>query len=390
MRKSWIALFVALVAFGIVPLVIAQVQVDEQGRYVVQPGDTVYRFTGIYSSAQPEWKALVALHPFLAERGRAFVARDGRFIVIIKPGERVMALDQLGVNVEPLPLDQLVSTAPQSGAVEETPVIPAGTEAEGGFEFPWGYLFGLLIIAGVFAVLFVNRDIFKRRASRRQREELERELARDPVTSGTPYVPGGIPPTDTARLVSFFDQQAAEAYAQRQPGVNRNTIIVERVGPIEAVTFSGEGEVGYLDQDNWRPRRFDPPRDGYQARYRFPDATEQLLQCLQGCMNPVRFGGEVLRGFTVTSRHVVVPAPEPELAPTWPTLVAMPIAARPASDKMLVTIGNLRVMVPAGSTVRAGKGEILLTVTGPCDIRIAHGVKKAARPKVVRAAANEQ
>ncbi len=133
----------------------------------------------------------------------------------------------------------------------------------------------------------------------------ERELRLDPITSGKPYVAGGIEPTETRRLESFFDQRAMALYRERNPTVERFTFHVDRIGPIQVGTIFGEGLVGYLGS-TMKPRRIpEPGIRAYQARYRFPDGTEEVLQTLQACMNPVN-SGDTYKGFVFIEDRPVV------------------------------------------------------------------------------------
>jgi hypothetical protein len=215
---------------------------------------------------------------------------------------------------------------------KESPPTDERQKAAG---FPWRMFVAWLGVGAFLGVIsyFVwktKRDELAREARDKrstEQQERERELKRDPVTSGTPYVPGGIPQDQPERLANFFSQQAISRYIERNPSLDRNMVQVEQVGPIEIGTIAGEGEVGYLG-GIWRPRRISPPIDAYQGRFRFPDGTEELLQSIVRCMNPVRTGGEVMRGFTFTARSVVVPAPQPPAPAPHPVPLPQIAAAR--------------------------------------------------------------
>lgn len=355
---SWIVLVVVLVAAGSMPIALAQTT----SPYTVNKGDTVYALKGIYSSSQPEWKAFTILNPFLAEPGRAFVTQDGRFIVIVRPGEQLEGIDQLGVTVEPLPIKEL-GLAPPAKVTSEAGGGTTTTAEAQLIVPPW--VFWFLVAAVIAAVAIVVFRIFKKLDVEAKREEHERELRQDPVTSGPAMVPGGIPSTDTARLDNFFEQQAIARFAQRNPALDRNVIRVMRVGPIEDGTISGEGLVGYLGGE-WHPRRIETPLGSYQARYRFPDATEEVLQCLQACMNPVAYGGEVYRGFTFTAGQAIVPAPEPpvpapQAVPHPAIAVARIRAAAQGEGYSTVTIGDRVITVERGVHFTVGDdGSIIM------------------------------
>jgi hypothetical protein len=149
----------------------------------------------------------------------------------------------------------------------------------------------------------------------------EREVAQDPVTSGPPIVPGGIPPSEPERLSQHLHDQATAQYARmHKVGMEYVRPRITRVGPIEHGTIYGYGLIGYLDTQ--RPRHIMQPIPGYRARFRFPDGSEQYLMSLQGCMNPC-YDGKGMTGFTFTpypQNGTVAETPAP--VPPIPTVGA--------------------------------------------------------------------
>ncbi len=117
------------------------------------------------------------------------------------------------------------------------------------------------------------------------------QLRLDPVTSGQPYVNGGISPDNPEQLERQFDNQARFMSGGRQ--------FPERISPIQKGKIFGEGLVGYLDQ-GFQPRKIDEPGvPAYQATYRFANGEEITLQSLMGCMNPIEEGiGQTRKGYT--------------------------------------------------------------------------------------------
>lgn len=295
-RMMLLALAVVLVTSN----AMAQAATDS---YTVQPGDTAWELAQTYYDEPAMWKLIVTMNPMLQEPGRVF-EKDGKIILILRPGEELSGFGRLNARFDVVP--------PKAIPIEDLIMPPTVTPAESASsEFPaWMWVVLALIVLAIIALATLSQ-VLQNRRERQESEARERELRQDPITSGPAFVPGGIPANRPDDLRDFFQQQAIATYAGRNPHVDRSTIRVEQIGPIERVTLSGEGEVGYLGNNDWRPRRLEQPLEGYQARFRFPDRTEQVLQCLQGCMNPIRMGGEVMRGFTTTVREAVVPAPAP-------------------------------------------------------------------------------
>lgn len=296
-------------------------------QYTVLPGDTGWELAREYYRDATKWQKVVDANPFLKTPGRVF-EKNGRIILILKPGERLEGLEWMGMKAPiAVSIAELGLMAPSPKIVEVSSPI-----------WPWllGALAFIALIAGASALAKYNARRFQAEAlaaeqedrrrdaearlERKQRLERERELelSSDPVTSGTPFVPGGIPATDPERLRNFFTAQAVESYANRT-GNDPMRVQVEQIGPIESgLMYGDEGEVGYLDARGFRPRRIpEPGIAAYQGRFRFPDGTEQLLQCLVGCMNPTRgYSGDVYRGYTFVPTGIVVPAPEPVVVTT--------------------------------------------------------------------------
>lgn len=385
-RKMWVlvlvlGLFVALPAF-----VAAQTSV-----YQVQSGDTGWELARQYYSDATTWQRIVDMNPFLQKPGRVF-EQDGKIILLLKPGEELSGLERL--NIAPpqaVPIEQLVPAA----KVTRAPNTVSTQEASGAglSQENWllMLLFGLLIVTILY---FMFRDtvnnlvIPSRRRAIQQQREREREMQRDPVTSGPAMVPGGIPPTDTGRLQSFFDEQAVASYARRNPTVDRTTIRAQRIGPIETGTITGEGLVGYLG-GQFRPRRITTPLQAYQARYRFPDATEEVLQCLQACMNPVAFGGEVYRGFTFTPATQAVPTPEPvrpapQPAP-HPAIAVRAIRAAADDDaRSTLTIGDRVMVFERGVHLTVDEQTSTVSVLGgPFEMTVRPRRIRAPKAKVI-------
>ncbi len=313
MKKT--AKAVALIIVGI--FVISAVAIAQSptpnpsptGTYTVQPGDTGWDLARRYYDNPLIWQRIVDMNPSLQEPGRV-IEKGDRIILRLKIGETLAGLERLGIDPpKAVPVEQMVGSHPTP-----PPTPQAKVEEASGIPW-WGWIaiaLCALLIIGIGLTLWMMQRGRWGQAARATEAQIarERELRRDPLNSGTPYVAGGIPVGDTARLTNFFDQQAARQFAERNPGIERPTP-PRRMGPIESGFIQGEGLVGYLGQTP-QPRRIEQPLAAYRARYSFADGTEGELMTLQGCMNPVAYGGDVYRGFTFTPRTNVVPTPEPE------------------------------------------------------------------------------
>ncbi|OHA91199.1 MAG: hypothetical protein A2758_01865 [Candidatus Zambryskibacteria bacterium RIFCSPHIGHO2_01_FULL_49_18] len=358
-RLGLVSFVLILVAIFTIAPMITNAQAPT-GTYTVQPGDTGWELSRQYYDDAAMWKLIVELNPKLKEPGRVF-EKDGKIILLLKPGEELFGFNRLKVRFDvetpkAIPINELVKPAPAT---------PAQAEVKSLGWLKWvltALLLAIISICG-WAAWAIRRA---RRDYERGQQEQERELRQDPITSGTPYVPGGIPASEPQRLTNFFDQQAAARYAARNPHVDRALIRATRVGPIESGTIVGEGEVGYLGGE-FRPRRIEQPLAAYRARYRFQDGTEEDLITLMACMNPVNFGGDTYRGFTFTTGAAAVPTPEPERpapqpAPHPAIAVRATVAAAQREGRNTITFGTDVMEFPNGYHVVVDRetGEISL------------------------------
>ena len=128
-----------------------------QDTYIIQKGDVLFTLEGNYSGNPQQWSRLITLNPFLQDPGRTWIDKKGRTIVLIKPGEELHGLGELGIIPQPLSLDLL------------TPPVPP-TEQRSYF-----ILWLLGVVATIMLLLYI---ILK--------------LLRSPITAGPAMVPGGV------------------------------------------------------------------------------------------------------------------------------------------------------------------------------------------------------
>jgi hypothetical protein len=341
--------------------------------YKVQHGDVLDTMFG------PNWTRLLESNKDLG--GRISIGREGNKTIAwiyegrgdelcIPPGMKTSEVIHKATSTVTAPVATTIDE--KKGEAKISAVLPFWSVSNPMF---WILLVVLAIVL-VVGLLYLRNRIADWHDARMAREhEAERtaaheaELTQNPVTSGPAYVPGGIPTTEPQRLHNFFEQQAIARYAERNPNVDRNSIRVEQLGPVECGTIAGEGEVGYLG-GQWRPRRIQEPGiDAYQARFRYQDNTEEIIQCIEHCMNPVRLGGQVMRGFTFTARRAAVPIPEP-VAPA-PQAVPHPAVAvariRAAADEegqSTIKVGDRMMTVERGAHFEVANGKVMITGGG--------------------------
>lgn len=270
-------------------LAVGSMAARAQGGYTVQPGDNLWRLSGDYLGDPVKWGEVLGANPYLKQPGRQFQLPDGRIVVLIKPGEVLEGLNDLGVTAEPVPISEL-KPAPVPPVAEkkvEVDVLKSN--------LPFLYwISGLLLLTFVLAYL-VTRRFFSSAA-----------------TAGAPIIPGGIRLDEPEAVEERFQRIAERRLADTNPTANLTTDRPVRVGPIEGGVLNGFGRVQYRHGLPQLRRLNNEP--AYRARFRFPDGHEEELQFLQACANDVTYSGARYLGFTFTPGRAVLPTPAP--APT--------------------------------------------------------------------------
>lgn len=264
----------------------------------VMYGETVEQLIGPVFRPNSRWPAFVRANEGVKDR--FFIRRDGTLIVKLYPSRG----DTICIPPETRVVGDIVATEPYelTATGSAYPANPQTTPEAAGTSWTIPQWVGWAAL-GLLALVLLT--IYRLRRGRLQPDEevlIEDELSKDPITSGTPYVAGGIKPTETDRLANQMDSLAIAQYVIRNP--QTSIVQVDRIGPIESGLIHGVGLVGYLGPRGYfsgedKPRRIEEPGiQAYRAKYRFPDGSEDYLMALQGCMNPVTNGGETYKGFT--------------------------------------------------------------------------------------------
>lgn len=243
--------------------------------YFVQKGDNLWKLSELKLHNPEQWHWLVVQNPFLNNPGRQFTKKDGTFVVIIKEGEVLRGLREVGVTSNTI----ANNTTPPYHDSETRVVGKTFSEKVGDFfahNWWWLAFLGLLGLAALW---------------------LRREVRRDPVESRPAQVPGGVN--------TVVDAQAR--FSER--GARQHFTILDTT----AGWISGTMGVSYADGTR-RPRTLDRQR-AYQATVRHQDGRTESLYMLQACGNDLKYGGieRYLPGpdFSFIPDPVVVPTPEP-------------------------------------------------------------------------------
>ncbi len=69
------------------------------GTYIIKKGDCLWTLSGKFLNDPLKWKQVYKMNPFLLQPGRMFV-KNGKIIVIIKPGEQLLGLEKVGWSKE--------------------------------------------------------------------------------------------------------------------------------------------------------------------------------------------------------------------------------------------------------------------------------------------------
>ena len=247
--------------------------------YVVQPGDNLWKLAGSHLDDVRLWEQIYKDNPFLRESGRRF-QKKGIVYVLIRPGEKLVGLEKIGIMAEIAPISQLELPQP-APVVYHVPTTP---------RWVWWPL-GLALLLLIAAYL------------------IYRMLTRDPETAGPSVVPGGVNPEDAASQL----QQMAARQNQERTGVTipaqQFTVLRQTAGRIWGVM-----NVRYADSRSV-PRQLHGER-AYEAIVRFPNGNEETIYMLQACGNDLRYGG--------ISRYL--PGPEFRFEADQPAVPVAPVA----------------------------------------------------------------
>jgi len=303
--------------------------------YKVQPGDTLWQLAGDQLDDPLKWGKILGANPFLDEPGRVF-EKDGKVIVLIKPGEELVIPDGLGIKLTLVPLSVLQVAAPPT-AVEKSVLGKI-------VALPWW----VIAVLGALAANAVYW-YFRRRLS-------------NPITSGPAVVPGGIRPDEGNRLRQEFQRMAAANFAD-QTGVTGHSLEIFSVEEVTTGRFSGLWVISYRGQSP-RLKRMNGEA-GYRARVRFPDEHEETLYSLQACFNPARMGERMFtRGGRFEEGEAVNTAPRPEPIRRRDEQPAFHPAAgeAPPTDTNSTTfnVGGHAIVVPAGTGVRTDGNRLII------------------------------
>jgi len=343
MKKVYLVLLAMVSIFLFTSVAVAQGSTATSGNtpaYVVQKGDTLWWLEGYYRGDPSQWKHLVDENQFLKKPGRIFT-KEEKTIVLIRPGEQLKGLVELGILPKEVPLSAL-QISKQSA---------------------WNTWYILLSLAIGLAIAMAILGLYRLR-----------RIFSDPATSGQPIIRGGLF-ADRPRDIEGRFQRIAEArIASGDP-------IPQRIGPIEEGFLSGYGRVQYRDRSEMRRLNREP---AYRARFRFHNGTEKDLFFLQRCANDVILYNTRYLGFIFEPTHQVVP--EPQATQTQAGRAPLRVAVAGEGLVVAVTkfrINDLEITVPEGSTFSVTGEKITISISRAGDIAIDHA-KKAKRTKAVR------
>lgn len=243
---------------------------------------------------------------------------------MIRPGEKLVGLEKLGITATMTPIEKLELAQPAPVVIHDQ--LPTWAW--------WPLIAAILLLVGCYLVY--------------------RMLTRDPATARPAMVPGGVT-SETAGPNFQHMAGRVHEHATGQYIPSQRFVVLEQV----AGKIWGVLNVRYADGMSI-PRRLVGER-AFRARVRFPNGTEEILYMLQACGNDLRYGGisRYLPGpefrFEADQPEAPVqtaPVPAPaEPAPTPATVVPVtaPVGHNPVLDQYRTPEGPVpqQVMVPA-------------------------------------------
>jgi len=230
----------------------------EQDRYVVQKDDNLYSLEGEYSGNPQQWGRLVELNPFLNDPGRTW-EKGGKTIVLIRPGEELLGLKELGIVPNPFPLDQLSVADPDTSVV-----IAGSTETSQGSNMLRWFILALSAIAIAFLIWRIR-------------------LRRNPVMAGPPIIPEGV-----------TNETASAAFRNQVVRTSGTPMANVQIRNISRGRLYGHAQVGY--QRGHRRNLILNGDVGYKAEVRRDGGNWSEEYMLLACGNDVRAGSRFFPG----------------------------------------------------------------------------------------------
>lgn len=265
---------------------IAVIVAGQDGRYTVQPGDNLWWLSGVKLGDPTQWRQVVESNPFLNEAGRQF-ERDGKFIVLIRPGEQLEGLEELGILPSPLPITELNPTT--------TTTLPVAASGDRSSSLWWLLLLVPVLLGFLYSAW--------------------RRSLRNPATSGPAMVRGGVTDDDAS---STIRNQAIRMHH----AVTGVTVLGQSFRIISLTHGHLFGAMRVRYADGRERTKLMTGDTGYRALVEFPGGRREELYMLQACGNDLRFSG--------VSRYVpgmgfrFVPAEEVLAEPPTPRSVPQP------------------------------------------------------------------
>jgi len=303
-----VGLFVSAVMTANAEVPVAQ---EKEDIYTVQEGDTLWVLEGEFSGRPAQWNRLLELNLFLRGPGRVWVDGQGRTIVLIKPGEELRGLKELGIVPNPLPLDQL--------RVLATPVPPAEGTQPVKTGIPWWVwvLFAWVALGTLGFIWTVLRAI----------------MSRDPVAAGPAMVNG----VNDQTVTQAFGRESSSTIVKNVERGRVYGAVQVHYGDGSSKSFRLNGQAGYKATVSWNNGK-----------------TWNEEYMLQACGNDLRMSGmRYVPGFgfrfvletvveeQTTQTPAIIPNPTP--SPSAPTAKAPTpepatgVVARPLKEETATT-----------------------------------------------------
>lgn len=278
--SRFICLIVLLALLGAMPLA------AQEDTYTVLPGDNLWNLAGGHLYDAKLWEQIYKDNPFLQEPGRRF-QKNGIVYVMVRPGEKLVGLEKIGIMATLTPIDRLQLPQPEP-KVYHIATTPA---------WVWWLLAGLAVV-GLFLYWFNQR------------------LNRPGATSGPAFVPSGVAATG-ASPEEAFRTHAVQAANRAGLTIERSRV---RVSDVRSGRIWGVLNTLYNNGTSSN-HRYNGDR-AYEATITYLNGNSVRMYMLDACGNPLIYGGvsQYLPGpeFRFEADPVVqpaVPTPQPAAQP---------------------------------------------------------------------------
>lgn len=242
---------------------------ESSSDYVIKSGDTLYELSGKNFNDPNLWARIIEKNQFLAKPSRQ-LKKDGKLIVVIRPGERLIGLQDLGVVPNPIDISgfRLESTPAPASSVSKNSLVVSPKLASPESISLWYYSWLLWWIVGIALVFFIARWILN--------VKLSNPLGSGPRTSLGIY---------SNQAVDLAKKLLVREHYERTDELLQPDQFSIRV--VKAVYVKGYANILYPGTKGWALKKF-TGEEAFEVIFELPGDELKHIYLLKSTGNQIR------------------------------------------------------------------------------------------------------